>query len=401
MDKKLIELRRELTTKAFADLLLQQQPIYWHAPSKLWVVTRHSMAEDVYKHPALSNDRAQYFASRMPEIDYETIKGFFSVITKTMMLTDLPQHTPMRRICFEALTAQVRQRVLQQLEQESLRLIESFKAERNVDIVKRYIEKASCFSLATLFSVPEDFRDKFYYCGNYMTQFFGGFAKYDKASGVHVSECAQILRAYFEQALAERRAEPRDDILTLLLHKQASYQLTDDELVAQCIILLVAGQVTVSDQFANILYQLLQQDLWQQLDVKDESTLSAYIEELTRLEPAVFSNDRVVKEDVIIAGQDLKVGQPVVISHVAANRDPSVFPQQHAIDLENASKKHLGFGHGVHYCLGANMARKIMLLMLQHLKQNFPEMKLQQPECVDAKTMSLAFSGFYSIGVEL
>jgi cytochrome P450 len=188
---------------------------------------------------------------------------------------------------------------------------------------------------------------------------------------------------YMAQLIAARRGDLRDDLLSALITaRDERDSLSEAELVEMSITLLTAGHETTASQIPNMVFALLQHPAALQA-VRDKPELvPAAVEELMRWIPlgAAATFARYPSEDVEVGGVLVRAGEPVLASLIAANRDPSVFTDPDEIDFTRTELPHLGFGHGVHHCLGAPLARMELQVALSTLLRRLPGLRLAVPE---------------------
>ncbi|MCX6125979.1 MAG: cytochrome P450, partial [Proteobacteria bacterium] len=255
--------------------------------------------------------------------------------------------------------------------------------------------------LADLYGIREEDRENFYLWSDTMTQFFGGSSSYQNEDGIRVNEAAKNLREFFEALIADRRSQPQDDFVSKMLERQDGLGLSDDEVVSQAIMMLVAGQVTTSDQICNNMFGLLSDDRARAIVQSNLNIMQQALEELTRLDPAVTFIFRVVGADTLIGSQEVKAGDVVFISNHAANRDSREFYSPDAFDPMVVRSAHLGYGYGPHYCLGASLARIEMELLFRKMFTRFPQLSLDPKKVAVRKHHSLSFSGFESLPLRI
>jgi len=185
------------------------------------------------------------------------------------------------------------------------------------------------------------------------------------ASGVATPEARtagdaamQSFNSYVTAMISERRASPRNDLLTALIHAEAAGdRLSGPELVAMVVQLIFAGHETTQNLLGNGLYRLLEHP--QQLEAlrAERSLVGSAIEEMLRYDPPILFTSRIAVEATEISGVPVAADQLVMLNLTAANHDPRRFADPALFDIRRADNRHLSFGHGVHYCLGANLAR--------------------------------------------
>ncbi|MGQ3887892.1 cytochrome P450 [Legionella sp. CNM-1927-20] len=390
----LMQLKQTSSPAQFAQHLCEMGPLFWWDPGKFWVITKYDLAKQVLLSPDFSCDRSPFFISRMPKMDLSLIQDFFRVVSKMMVMSDVPEHTARRRICYHGFTNQKLAELKPLIEQTLLNCLNSFIPNNSFDFVKEIAQVIPSTTLAELFAIPEDERLDFYNWSNNMTQFFGGSTSYFNEDGIKVNKSAQNLYNYFADLIHRKRANPTDDFLSILLQHQEHFGLSDDEIISQAIMMLVAGQVTTTDQLCNNLYIMLSTPgLWQKM-LAELNYLDNYIEEANRLDPAVTFIFRVTKNDTYLGDQFIKAGSVIFISTHAINRDPEYFPEPEDIKLDLRSNAHFSYGYGGHFCLGAKLARMEMNLVFKSLLQYYPNLRLASHLPAIRKHHSLSFSGF-------
>jgi cytochrome P450 len=208
------------------------------------------------------------------------------------------------------------------------------------------------------------------------------------------------LTEFFRKTVAERRRNKGGDLISLLIEiEEEGEVLTEEELYAQCIALLFAGHETTRNLIGNGMYTLLRNpQQTAELREKPEMIRSA-VEELLRYESPVQFTARVLKEDMEICGQEIRKGWTVLCMLGAANRDPKQFKDPDQLDLKRLNNQHLAFSAGLHFCIGAQLARLEGQVALLNLLQRFPRMKLAGPRPQWAATFG--FRGLKSLTVTL
>jgi cytochrome P450 len=395
----LMQLKQTSTPAQFSSTLREMGEIYWWEPGKFWVITAYDLAKDVLTSRDFSCDRSPFFISRMPEMNLSLISDFFKVVSKMMVMSDAPEHTDRRRICYHGFTTQTLDQLRPLIDKTISRCMQSFTPDKPFDFVRQLAQVIPSTTLAELFAIPEAERQDFYEWSNTMTQFFGGSTTYLDADGIKVNHSAQKLYDYFAELIAQRRHHLSEDFLSSLLKHQEHFGLSDDEIISQAVMMLVAGQVTTTDQLGNNLYTLLNTPgLWEQVsDNIDE--LDNYIEECNRLDPAVTFIFRVSKNDAYLGTQFIKAGSVIFISTHAINRDPKYFDNPDAISLNRNQTPHYSYGYGSHFCLGAKLARIEMHSVFKALLNAFPSLAIDENLPAIRKHHSLSFSGFEQFGL--
>jgi cytochrome P450 len=185
------------------------------------------------------------------------------------------------------------------------------------------------------------------------------------------------LREYLHELIAQRRAEPKDDLISgLIAAEEGGDQLTEDEIVATCNLLLIAGHETTVNLIANAMQAMLRTPAQWSALAADPNRVSKVVEETMRYDPPVQLVMRVAGDDMAIGGVDVPKGDSMLLLVAAAGRDPLVAKRPDVFDPDRESIRHLGFGKGPHFCLGAPLARLEAAVALSAVTARFPNARL-------------------------
>lgn len=390
----LMEMKINNTPEDFAHLLQDMGNIFWWPAGNFWVITAYDVAKDILTNPNFSCDRTPFFVSRMPNLNLELIQDFFAVVSKMMVMSDYPEFTNRRRICYDGFSNQSLDKLVPLIKTTIQNQLARCKKVNQIEFVADFAKMIPSTTLAEFFSIPENEREDFYSWSNNMTQFFGGASSYTNEDGVEVNNSASKLKNYFQDLIEQRKKLPQNDFLSILIQHKDAFGLNEEEIISQAIMMLVAGQVTTTDQMCNNLYTLMchqevKAKLWQEPGYIDNA-----LDELNRLDPAVTFIFRVAKEDAKVGLETIKAGDVVFISTHAVNRDPKQFDHPDECILTRTNNKQISYGYGGHYCLGAKLAKQEMRLCFLELIQNFPKLSIDINIAPVRKHHSLAFSGF-------
>ncbi|MFD0430771.1 cytochrome P450 [Streptomyces zhihengii] len=334
-----------------------------------WLATRHADIKVVLADPRFS--RAATVGKDVPRVR----KAFEE---QNIVSMDDPEHGRLRKLVAKAFTVRrvelIRPRAQQIADDLLDRLIASGKTG---DLASQYAWMLPITVICEMLAVPlEDhykFRgwiDTWLTIGNEHTLEEMNEARFEK------------LPEYMGSLIAKRRAEPGDDLLSALVAaRDEEDRLSEEELITMSIALLATGHHTTANQLANHLYILLsRREQWERL-VAEPELLPTAIEELLRVTPLspYSENTRIAVEDIEVGGQLVKAGEAVMIFPAVGNRDPRVFAAPEELDLTRKHNPHIAFGHGIHHCLGAPLARLELQVALGTLLRRLPSLELAVP----------------------
>src|SRR5690606_33500605 len=206
--------------------------------------------------------------------------------------------------------------------------------------------------------------------------------------------------AYATEVIAARRAEPHDDLMSVLVHAEVDgVRLSDDELVHESLLIPVGGDETPRHVLTGGIHQLLvEPDRWQRL-VADPEVRPTAIEEMLRWVSPIKNMARTVTTDTELRGQRLEAGQEVLLLYPSANRDEDVFEDPFRFDVERTPNEHVAFGFGPHFCLGASLARLEIAVMLEELAARVPDLHLADPDAAAQLRPANFISGLEALQV--
>ena len=344
----LIDRKRNLTPHEFALSVRAGGDFYYWEPGNFFVVTRYGLATQLLKNPALSADRQAFFISRMPKMDLSLIGDFFSVVKPMMVMSDKSDHMLRRGVAARSFDADLIQSFDMKIIEEVKRLVEPLVGLRGFDFFTKIASQLPMRMLASLFDIPEEERSAFFRCSELMTGFFGGASSYLDADGIQVNEAAFKLKGYMTKLITERRARPGVDFVSTMLSQNERFKLSDEELISQCVMMLVAGQVTTTDQICNNLYTALSTpDIWETL-VQEPELIPTALEEFNRWDPGVTFLFRETRADLEVCGIKVKAGSVLFFANHAINRDEAVIANPHQVNIRRTFPGHFAYGNGSH-----------------------------------------------------
>ncbi|MEO3745424.1 cytochrome P450 [Plantactinospora sp. B5E13] len=335
-----------------------------------WLVTRY---EDAQR--ALSDPRLSKGVSPAGGVEYRTLvsEDVEQALTRHMLASDPPDHTRLRRLVAGPFAPRKVAAMRPWIEEIAERLLDNIGDAAEVDLLDAYAAPLPIQVICEMLGVPPEDQSA-----------FRGWVTAILAGPMNLTEWPAAVRSmitYIRELLAAKRERPGNDMLSdLLAVRDEGDRLSDDELTSMVYLLLIAGHETTTNLIANGMLVLLSEpERWAQVVAAPE-LLPGVIEELLRYEgPVQSSTFRTALEPVEIGGQMIPAGATVVVSLSSANRDAARFPDPDQLVLDRPSIPNLAFGHGIHYCLGAPLARLEGQVAFAALARRFPGMRLATP----------------------
>ncbi|HEV2826632.1 MAG TPA: cytochrome P450 [Pyrinomonadaceae bacterium] len=377
------------------DQLRTHDPIFWSAENEYWMITRYADIISHIQDNRLSSNRIAAHADRMPREAKEYFRPLFSAVSSWMLMIDPPDHTRLRGLVSKAFTPAVVENMRGLVRKLVDDKLASVKQQGRMDIMKDLANPLPAIVIAEMLGVSGTDQQQFKTWSDDIAMGLGGidsarskeelFAMYDLAQKSFLS-----LAGYFREKVSELRLKPRENLLSALIQaEERGDRLTEHELFANCVLLMIAGHETTTNLIGNGVLALLRNpDQKETLTLNPELILSA-VEELLRYDSPVQKMARLALQDFEIAGKQIKQSQLVCFSFAAGNRDPEQFSAPAQLDLARRPNRHLAFGHGLHYCVGAALARLEGQIAVNRILSSLPGIKLETEDLEWTRNLTL------------
>ena len=337
--------------------LRDEDPAHWSPRLKAWVLTRYEDVRRVCLDSTMSSDRLRPFFATLPPPEAAKLAELARYLTLWMVFRDPPEHTRLRRLAGKVFNVRSIHALRPNVEALTHRLLDCLEGKEEFDFIADFAGPLPALVIMDMLGAPREELARLKRLSDEMALFIGSARdapeKYERAAAA-TREMASI----FRELITARKAVPQRDLLTeLAALDDAGDRLSDDELVATCILLLFAGHETTTHHLANGLRALLA--FPEQLEKLrgNPSLAPAAVEELLRYDGPIGAQVRIVLEPHTLHGKQLATGERVFLLMNAANRDPRAYEDPERLDLERNGVPHLTFGFGAHICLGFPLAR--------------------------------------------
>ncbi|MEU3711121.1 cytochrome P450 family protein [Streptomyces catenulae] len=331
-----------------------------------YLVTGFEEAREALADPRLSKDTAAFFA------DKESRRRLHPAVARTMLATDPPEHARLRRLVTGSFTTRAVEELRPFIAGTVDALLDRWSGAGPVDLVAELAVPLPVIVICELLGVPERDRAE---VRRWSGELF--------ASGAPdtIDAASHSLAEYMTGLIAAKRSRPGNALLDRLISaRDGADRLSEEELVSLGVLLLVAGHETTANFLGNAVLALLRHPAELQRLRRHPAEIAPSLDELLRYDsPVATATFRFTTEAVTLGGTPIPAGEPVLVAIGAANRDPARWPDPDALDLDRSAAGHLGFGHGIHRCVGAPLALAEADIALRSLLTRFPAIRLAVP----------------------
>lgn len=350
-------------------------PVCWSEKSKYWMVTSYddvrAILGDMHYEKQLHKwKQVNPLVKLLPDVS-----PLLKSRSAWMLNQNPPDHTRLRGLVNRAFTPKMVAEMRPHIQEIADKLIDGLAGKSEFDLVSEFAFVLPVTVIAEMLGVPKEDREKFKKWSNAMTDTLEPSPNLDlfkKANQANIE-----LFEYLRPLVAQRRREPKNDLISALVQAEdEGSKLTEDELLANCVLILVAGHETTVNLIGNTARCLLQHpDQWEMVKSNPDLVPGA-VGEVLRFEGPVQVTRRLAGEDMELHGKKIKDGDMMVLFMGAANRDPEQFPDPDRFDITRDTKKHLTYGHGIHHCLGSSLADAEGQVALSTIIKRMPDLRL-------------------------
>ncbi|HXR79003.1 MAG TPA: cytochrome P450 [Bryobacteraceae bacterium] len=348
-------------------------PVHWDVFLHSWVVTRYDDVIRVLR--TFSADRTPT-PEQLSSMGLEQLSPIAALMVKQMLFMDAPMHTRIRSLASFAFTPSrvtvLRDRIVRVADQLLARVLDA----GEMDVIAQFASPLPAIITASMLGVPEEDHEQLKAWSASFAEMLGNFQHNpDRIPGI--LKTVEDMTAYFRDRIREQKRSPREGLVHSLLTAEVNGdKLTEEEVVANCIITMVGGQETTTNLIGNGVLMLLRHPRELERLRSDRALLPSAVEELLRYDSPSQHTARIAPSNQMIGDKEIRAGQAVIAVMAAANRDPDRFPDPDRLDLGRTDNRHLAFGWASHFCFGAPLARLEGQIAFERLVQ-LPNLHLQ------------------------
>lgn len=385
----------------YFERLRNSDPVYWNPRHKAWVLTRHDQVSTELRTNQLTAERITPFTEAVTRAaNSQDVDATFEILKEWLVFKDPPEHTRLRRLVARAFTPTVVKARNEEITETIVGLVEDLRGQESVDLIQEFAFPLPAVVIAQMLGVPPEDRNLFKEWSDQLTALvFGAYSSEDRFESA--ARGMIELRDYLLELVAHYEKHPADNLISVLLEHEGDDALSREELVATCTLLLFGGHETTTNLIGNGMLALMTNPDQLALLRSQPDLIGPAVEEILRFDGPARATVRMVKEDHEVDGRMLSAGERVFLINLSANRDPEAFEDPDSLRIERNPGNHLGFGVGIHYCLGAPLARLEGKLAISHLLDAFPEISLDTDPSSLSWHQTMLSRGLVSLPVRL
>lgn len=380
--------RNWLTPEFFADPypfyheLRAVEPVHWSDKLNGWVVTGYNHVVAALRDPKTfsSAGRMTALLNTLPEADRVRFKLVYDHFSVGLIRSDPPDHTRLRTLISKVFTPKAVEDSRARVHAIVNELLDEAAKKQRINLVAEFAYLLPATVICEILGVPVKDSDRVRTWSGEINSVIAGVLPLREAAE-RMQNALVDLRAYYTDLIEQRRRKPKGDLLSLLVAaEEQGDKLTLEELLSTAENLLAAGHETTTSLIGTGVWALLQHPDQLELLRRKAELMPAAVEEILRYQSPVQRQTRVVAADCGFGGKQMRKGQLVFVMVGAANRDPSIFHDPDRFDIQRTDNRHIAFGFGIHFCIGAPLARLEAPLALDALFRRFPNLKLATTE---------------------
>ena len=362
------------------DLLRNQDPVHWSESDNYWYLTRYEDLTSAIRDGRMSSARFRTMAELMPDEAKENLSSLISAVSSWMLMSDPPSHSRMRGLVNQAFTPRMIENMRSRIQKLVDGTLNRVQERGHMDVIADLAIPLPAIVISDMLGVPDDDQSQFKkWSDDIALGLTGSDSVGTRPERFAIAQKSFLeLSSYFEGIIDNLRGHPQDNLLSAMVQaEEAGDKLTQEELFANCVLLMFAGHETTTNLIGHGTLALLHNPEQMRLLQSDAGLIGSAVEELLRFDSPVQKLGRLATADIAIGGKVVEAGELVFLCYGAANRGPEQFSQPNQLDITRPDNRHVAFAHGIHYCLGASLARLEGQIAINTLFTRMPEINLE------------------------
>ncbi len=379
--------------------LRSEAPVYFSPVLQCWLLTRYQDVMGAFRDPRLSSRLTSSYGKLLPPELLASLEPLLRSLASWVIFTDKPEHTRLRGLINKAFTPRMTEQLRPRIQGLVDELLDAVELKGRMDVIADLANPLPIIVIGEMMGLPREDRHLLKGWSDMLVGFLGAPLQTPEMFEEAVRGITSM-EDYLRQVIAERRKRPGEDLISQLLAAEEQGGILDEqEILSTCSLVLFAGHETTTNLIGNAVNALLNHPDQLAVLQREPGAVATAIEEALRFDSPVQRQIRLAAEDVEVGGQRISKGQALVLVIGSANRDAAKFSDQDRLDVLRKENRHLTFGMGAHFCVGASLGRLEAQLALGTLLRRFPGLK--RAEGTPDRVVNLSLRGFTSLPVQL
>ncbi len=360
---------------SYYETLRKHDPVYWNSQWGGWIFTSYEEVKNGFQDIRLSAERVRP-SKGMGKEKQQEMSSTYTILSNWLVFNDPPKHTRLRMLMNKAFTPKAVNKLLPKIEETTDYLLNDMSKNREVNVLQSYASILPIMVISDLLGVPKEDRNLIKKWSDDLMLLVFGAAEVENRHEVAKNSLSEMVD-YLKVIIKDRRVNPKEDLISALVEASEDQdKLSDDEVISTCTLLVFGGHETTTNLIANGLLAFNNHPEQLQLLKNKPELINTAVDEILRYDGPSKAMVRVAKEDFILNDKEIKIGDKVLLVQASANRDPAVFERPNEFDITRSPNHHLGFGRGIHYCLGAPLALQEGRIALGKFIEKFPSYRV-------------------------
>jgi pimeloyl-[acyl-carrier protein] synthase len=353
--------------------LRAEHPVFWDPYMHAWVVTRYADVIRVLRDFSAERIRT---SEQLTAMDLSELNPMARIMVKQMLFMDPPAHKRIRGLASAAFTPQRVEALRSHIRDIVKDLLAKVEGNGRMDLIADLAEPLPCIVTAEMLGVPVEDHPRLKMWSQDFAEMLGNF-EHDADCVPRILQSTHDMTAYFRAAMRKENLRPDGLVSSLTNAEIDGDRLTEEEVIANCIITMIGGQETTTNLIASGTLTLLRNPDQLAKLRGNLSLIPSAVEELLRYESPVQHTARLAPEDTVLGGKQIRNRQAVIAVMAAANRDPERFTNPDRLDITREDNRHVAFGWGAHFCFGGPLARLESQIVFEEMLKRFPNWSLE------------------------
>jgi len=364
------------------DQLRKHDPVHYQPDFKIWLLTRHQDCVALFRDPRslAGAERLGGMFTPLPETVQKQVDGLRRHLEGWALFADPPAHTRIRSLITKSFTNAVVEELRPTIEEITNELVDGFAGKREVDLISDFAISLPVTVIGALLGMPASDRHLLKKWSDDIALFIADPRRGEKEA-LRAHAAYEELRDYISSHIAARRRQRERDIVSYLIHAEENGSLlNDDEIISTVSVILFGGHETTTNLIGNGFLALFQNPEQLERLKKDDGLIPSAVEEFLRYDSPVQLMGRANREEMEIGGKMLPPGSRIIAVLGSANRDPEQFSDAEQLDIGRKNNRHIAFGFGPHFCIGAQLARVEAQIAFRTILSRFPKLQMSRQQ---------------------